>query len=492
MKISLCIIYDWLTNYHPELKTTRDCEHAICSEECLQIEDVRLYNHKAIEDRTFLYIGRMSDFFDSDLDNVVCHYTESNLILPTSDIITVFNEILECFFFYNKWHDTVNSKLKQNCTLTEILDLSTNVIQNPMLVLDSSDYLIAATSIYKDTSIDDSWDYLMKNHYSLPDQAFVFHDSKKGIFNKNNREYFFTPEGLFPRKTISHNIYINNEWCGICASFEYVSTFSKGRIHLFKLICSFVEQWFACHVNDAILKQEFSLLTDILSGQENLIENFCRKMIVNGWELTDHLIVTTARPKSERFDTQIYLSKRFNDYSQYIYSVPFNSDLVILCNISKLKPKTFFSFITPWLLKGNYYGGCSYPTSSGRDLYYAYRQSLIPLRFCHPEAGKIYEVKDYAVRWFIEELKKDRAAIPIHPAIRKLADYDQKHHTELMKTLFVYLKNERNIKLSSEELLIHRNTLCQRIERIEDHFKVNLTDCDERIYLLLSLYTTMT
>ena len=96
------------------------------------------------------------------------------------------------------------------------------------------------------------------------------------------------------------------------------------------------------------------------------------------------------------------------------------------------------------------------------------------------------------MRWFIEELKKDRAAIPIHPAIRKLADYDQKHHTELMKTLFVYLKNERNIKLSSEELLIHRNTLCQRIERIEDHFKVNLTDCDERIYLLLSLYTTMT
>ncbi|WP_446899046.1 PucR family transcriptional regulator [Clostridium sp. LBM24168] len=58
----------------------------------------------------------------------------------------------------------------------------------------------------------------------------------------------------------------------------------------------------------------------------------------------------------------------------------------------------------------------------------------------------------------------------------KLKEYDEKNSSYLIKTLNAYLKNNRNLGKTSEELYIHRNTMKYRVKRIEEILQCNLKD----------------
>jgi DNA-binding PucR family transcriptional regulator len=53
-------------------------------------------------------------------------------------------------------------------------------------------------------------------------------------------------------------------------------------------------------------------------------------------------------------------------------------------------------------------------------------------------------------------------------ALRKLAEYDRRHHTQLLLTLEEYLKRRGNIASAAQVLYVHPNTLRQRLGRIRD------------------------
>lgn len=71
-------------------------------------------------------------------------------------------------------------------------------------------------------------------------------------------------------------------------------------------------------------------------------------------------------------------------------------------------------------------------------------------------------------------------------AVFRLQDYDTANQSEYLRTLEVYLRNERKLIDTAAELYIHRNTLIYRIERIEKLTNLNLDDPDVRERVLLS------
>lgn len=64
----------------------------------------------------------------------------------------------------------------------------------------------------------------------------------------------------------------------------------------------------------------------------------------------------------------------------------------------------------------------------------------------------------------------------LHPAIKRLKKYDSVNNTHLLDTLRCYIKNEKNMKMTIEELQIHRNSLPKRLERIKEIGRLNLDD----------------
>jgi sugar diacid utilization regulator len=60
--------------------------------------------------------------------------------------------------------------------------------------------------------------------------------------------------------------------------------------------------------------------------------------------------------------------------------------------------------------------------------------------------------------------------------IEHIASYDRRKNTDLLMTLETYLECAGNLTKTSERLYVHRNTLIQRLERIQSLCKVDLQD----------------
>ena len=60
--------------------------------------------------------------------------------------------------------------------------------------------------------------------------------------------------------------------------------------------------------------------------------------------------------------------------------------------------------------------------------------------------------------------------------LKPVVDYDANHRTELMKTLRSYFANSQDRNATANTLVIHANTVAQRLRRIEQLCEVNLAD----------------
>ena len=113
------------------------------------------------------------------------------------------------------------------------------------------------------------------------------------------------------------------------------------------------------------------------------------------------------------------------------------------------------------------------------------------LQFCLAHGGsvKLKRGKDFAMRYLRDEIKKN---VPcdslLHPALKKLAAYDDAYQANMFDTLRVYLENDRNAQRCAKELYLHRNSLQYRIKRIQEIADIDLDDPEERSYLRLSFF----
>ena len=99
---------------------------------------------------------------------------------------------------------------------------------------------------------------------------------------------------------------------------------------------------------------------------------------------------------------------------------------------------------------------------------------------------------------FYEELALTAIVIPraeempkqnyMHPAVRILKEYDQKHRTEFLDTLKSYIMNLGNSGKILQELHIHRNSLLYRTAKIEELTGCALSDFETFLHLALNFY----
>ncbi|GHO52039.1 MULTISPECIES: GAF domain-containing protein [Ktedonobacter] len=60
--------------------------------------------------------------------------------------------------------------------------------------------------------------------------------------------------------------------------------------------------------------------------------------------------------------------------------------------------------------------------------------------------------------------------------VAKIDEYDKRKNTELLTTLEMYLENAGNLTKTAEHLYVHRNTLIQRLERIQSLCSIDLQE----------------
>ncbi len=95
--------------------------------------------------------------------------------------------------------------------------------------------------------------------------------------------------------------------------------------------------------------------------------------------------------------------------------------------------------------------------------------------------------ENYQVFDLLSEIKNpEKLGRYCHPALALLRQYDHANNSQLYKTLCVYIENKCNIKQTSENLFIHRNSLVYRLDRITEICGLDLSDIDTLFLLRLS------
>lgn len=490
MHLSLWILKNWLDEFEPELRSAQADESAAFIDE-IRIEKARLYTSADLFDENTLYTGTSDSFYSDGCQQVVCRFGNSDLLLHTTDVTLVFNHILNAFYFYESWEKRMNLLIARQCSLTELLDESDEILMNPLLILDSSDGVLAISTAYANVEVDECRNELLASGATPPDKSVSFHRQGSTLFDPNNHNPFYIPSGFFPNGTWSQNIFRGQEWCGICVISEFHRPLDIGMMHLFYLFSQMIQHYTDTQSENNAFKLQSAFFLEAMKGEPQQISKLWRTLFTKQWNLSDQMILIDAAPLSMGYHTDAYLYRIFSRYSPHIFPAASEDHILLLCNISQLPKNDLLAFLRPWLKNCLYRCGVSQPFSDLAQLPAARRQAGIALQHGDPVAGCIYEAHDHMVYWLMETLKRQTDPSVIHPALNIISEYDQKHHAEYYQTLYTYLQNERNAILTAKQLNIHRNTLFHRLERIREKFCLDLEDPNERFYLILSFYYNM-
>ncbi|WP_071395850.1 PucR family transcriptional regulator [Bacillus tuaregi] len=115
--------------------------------------------------------------------------------------------------------------------------------------------------------------------------------------------------------------------------------------------------------------------------------------------------------------------------------------------------------------------------------------SLLDLKGKFPsEVSHIHSYQELGIFRYLDILR-DKALTEDYEnySLKKLHEYDQKYHTDLVQTLDVYLNNDSNVNEASKTLNIHTNTLNYRLKRIVEIGNLNLKDANQKMTIFLDL-----
>lgn len=235
------------------------------------------------------------------------------------------------------------------------------------------------------------------------------------------------------------------------------------------------------------------LISRILSGEIMDPPEIQRQLQSLRWKNTDRYVCFVL-------ETGLWQSKDIDVYSicrmvetKFPETVPFchKDQIVCITNLDRtgIQRDIFLHLLAPYVRDHLFRAGVSYVFSDFAALASYYHQALSAL-----ELGKqknpdewFYRFEKYALDYFIcYGTSRMGARHLCHPDLLILEQFDLENNTALLKTLQVYLNCGQNATTASAELYIHRNTLYQRMTKIESLIQAKLSDPATRLYMQIS------
>ncbi len=141
--------------------------------------------------------------------------------------------------------------------------------------------------------------------------------------------------------------------------------------------------------------------------------------------------------------------------------------------------------------------GCRLAVGVGRvrsdvqQLGQSYQEAREALQVClalHSQQGGVRAFDDLGLYHWLNHLPAAvREANPFRQVVAQIAACDEQHGSELLKTLEAYLDSGGNAQQAANCLFVHRNTLRQRLARIEEQWAVDLGDSTAALNLHIAI-----
>ena len=507
MGMKLSVILDWLEEYNPRKNFLQGVE------ENPIFDDVRIC-HKGMKEfsTNTLYVcmdGILPQIAKTEEYYFVCLSTFDKVI-PCNYIVISFDDgelgfydiIRDCFQRFHRWVSALDDALLAEEPLQKLIDISENVLPNPMVVLDgSSVYLAGTQSIPEDDEV-----YYSIKLRGRADPVRVMEILTSVKYDKQggfgDGETYHLSDDVFGYPEIFWNYHQDGLVRAAIFSKFSVKPCTQGYIDLF---CTFLLKVKVALYRERI-KAGYHQTTDypfyqLIQGRD--VET-AAKMI--RFPMTGEFIVIALTAKwdtvaigrtisyvTDQLDVMLSDSRAFT-YEGKMY--------IIICFDSKNRnTDNFWGYkkqsLELALAKLDTCCGMSNKFHDLSDLKYGCIQADKALEVSGRDyfannftmqreaIRRITRYSDVAMYHVIEVfLASNPLEKYFEPGFLEMSKYDKEQNTKYCEILRRYLLNDRKVSVVSREMYMHRNNVIYHLNRIKERFGINYDSVDEKMYLL--------
>lgn len=410
-------------------------------------------------------------------------------VLDSTDLFTVFNRVQDIYDRMDQWQEALRSALEKNADIQEMLDVSFDILNNPMVVIDSEYKVVGYSKI-----IDERED--LTQYRPDPDHMMSCELVSRSVWENETNMSMKKPFTVIYENNVnfSSNLFDESRYIGNL-SISFV-------LRPFRISDNILSQFLAKYLEVALQR-----LTTLSHVQTDLLRDVFRSLL-KGYSLSgsarQYFDSFAEKPSyrciravpSERSRKKIpieYICNLLEKSLQGSVAFEYDSGIVAFLRINGLESdEAEREKIVQLMKKLDLSAGIStsIPFVQLHRVRFYYRQTEIALDFgiqLHP-LKRIYYFEEYSMRYMIYSSLGEFPLEMLYPeGFQRLLAFNASTQTEYLKTLRVYLNNNMNITKSAEELHIHRSTFLERMKKIEGILNVDLKDPDIRLQLNMLL-----
>lgn len=401
------------------------------------------------------------------------------------------NMLSSIFFSYQRWERDMMKLLVDNAPLPDLITLGEQEFHNNLLVLDSSFSLLFESK--RVNPLD--WEHSGANRIStLPSETIEYiRISPEYRQRARNHGLFHVSNDVLN----CNSLFIQIQRGNLLFYLALLETDSPLTEAHGQMLTAFAEFMYLSLRNRRFTDNRSAQFTHfmerVLANEKVEKSEFMRQLAPQNWQIDDsYLCFALELNFWNKNDIDPYsISRTVDERLPGCFSFYYNERIVCLANLTRaqLDRNLYLELLATFVRDQLFHVGVSYDFTPFYDVVYCYQQAIASLRLGrnkHPNVW-LYRFEKYALDYFIQNgLSKIDARHLCHPDLITLAQYDKEHNTDYLQTLRVYLSCGMNITDASAELYIHRNTLYQRISKIEQLIHSQLSRPRNRLYMQLS------
>lgn len=428
---------------------------------------------------------------------------EGTVIVVESELsaVSLFNYLQNIYNRFDQWDERLNQIYYENGSFQELVDSCQPILTEPILLIDKKFHYTAYSKSIEDFT---SAAFMDENKNSLPEVVndFISDSSFQALYDLPDIfDYaMVSPSGtdeMICKNVFDHNGYVGRFIIQLSnGSEEIVKTYVRTILaHLFNIADKLFQKYQSFNLKEVALNSLREPLLKMLQNEQSSDEQWLKAAFENNWKTTDKLQIVQFRSNT-RYAKNVYtdyLSAEIENQWQGCVCLNFRERLLMLINLDQFKSvndKNFYRQLPYFLRDSLLVAGLSRVFVDMADLRAAYQQTEIALDFGTRDQPMFwsYRFDDYAFAYL---LKNSTGIFETHQICNEkllaLRQYDAERHTEYYQTLMTFFNCRLNAAAAAKKLYIHRSSFLNRLERIEELFKINFDSNDELLYLGLSM-----
>lgn len=234
------------------------------------------------------------------------------------------------------------------------------------------------------------------------------------------------------------------------------------------------------------------LITGLFYGAPKHPDMIKKQLLDTGWREREKYYVVAIRRSNETFSTrelkklETMLKSDIYFYENYYVAI-IGSSWREEIGVADLKELAIY------LKKKKMIAGLSYGFFDITELSDALRQAIYAAQTIIRLGldATIYAFADDIITYLADfcithnGLSREKLC---YPTVLKIKEYDSKYNTDYLNFLGVYIFANLSVKRTAEIMHYHRNTVYQKIQKLEDFFGLDFSD----VYLYIKLYLSVT